>query len=185
MGSNGDPGGSRGSLAGRGDDEKSDRPLNPLETKTNRAELRRWRNSESQARRNQLDTAKRIQKWIFTRRDRVPLSYAGGPWAVPLPERLAAPGGMLGTLGRALISLVPPKAPRSRWGVCWGGPFLATGYLCPVFLFPRLCAQGPALLGLTLLFTLTVFLALNLETLQWVKWGVLSPDGVCGEGFFF
>jgi len=41
MGGNGDPGGTGGSLGGRGDKEKSDRPLNLLKTKIIRAQLRR------------------------------------------------------------------------------------------------------------------------------------------------
>lgn len=41
MGSSGHPGGAGGCSAGRGDKEKSDRPLNLLETKIIRTELRR------------------------------------------------------------------------------------------------------------------------------------------------
>lgn len=52
--------------------------------------------------------------------------------------------------------------------------FLPLGSFPPNFVF-----------GLTLLFMLTVFVAFNLETLQWAKRGALSPDGVCREGVFF
>lgn len=145
MGSNGDPGGSKGSLAGRGDDEKSDRPLNPLETKTIRAELRRWRNSEGQTRRNQLDTAKRIQKWIFTCGDRVPLSYAGGPWAVLLPERLAAPGGMLRTLGRALMSPRPTHSSEKLLKSLLRRPFSCHWVPLSSFPFPQTLCSRPCL----------------------------------------
>lgn len=166
MGSNGDPGDTGRSSAGRRYNE-NDRSSNPLETKLIREELRRWRNSKGQIRRNQLDTAKGIQKWIFTCGDRISSSYAGGGAELSCCLRgYRLLGACWGPMGWHRCPHVPPTAPRGCWGVCWGGPFLASGHLCPVLFFPKLCVQGPALLGLTLLFMLTIYVALNLETLQ-------------------
>lgn len=167
MGSNGYPRGTRGSSAGREYNEKSDRPLNLLETKIIRAELWGWSYLEGQRKKSQVDTANRIQKLIFPCGDCIPSSHTGKPELSHCRR-----GRMLGTRGVARTAL------WGFWAICRGGTLFATGYVCPVFFFPRFCVQGPALLGFTLLFMLTLFVSLNLEALQWGKQEVLSP-GLC------
>lgn len=74
----------------------------------------------------------------------------------------------------------PPSPQEAVEDVAEEALFLLVGTSSQFSLNPR-----TLLAELTLLFMLIVFSVLNLETLQVAKRGVLSPDGVCEEGFFF
>lgn len=97
-----------------------------------------------------------------------------------MPKRPQAPRGPGDPWGGSAVPVFPPSPQEAVEDVAEEALFLLVGTSSQFSLNPR------ALLAeLTLLFMLIVFFVLNLETLQVVKRGVLSPDGVCEEGFFF
>lgn len=105
------------------------------------------------------------------------LSHVEG---LPLPKRPQAPRGPGDPWGGSAVPVSPPPPQEAVEDVVEEALFLLVGTPSQFSLNPR------ALLAeLTLLFMLIVFFVLNLETLQVAKRGVLSPDGVCEEVFFF
>lgn len=97
----------------------------------------------------------------------------------PCPRGHRLPGGPGDPWGGPAVPVSPPSPQEAVGDVAEEALFLLVGTSSQFSLNPR-----TLLAELTLLFMLIVFSVLNLETLQVAKRGVLSPDGVCEEGFF-
>lgn len=97
----------------------------------------------------------------------------------PCPGGHRLPGGPGDPWGGTVVPMSPRPSQDPVEDFAEEALFLPVGTSSQFSLNPR------ALLAeLTLLFMLIVFPVLTLETLQVAKRGVLSPDGVCEEGFF-